>query len=247
LRLLRKIGLASVLFLVLLSMTGAQSFALPRVARFQASLAGTYSTAATITESGCDAGADANGHPLPIPPVTASVSDREMFTSVAPTPIRIQQIAGSRLSAGRVRRPMMLRVIAHRADGLSSVGAVTGCRPPTPLDHSASCGTRIHTFLGDIVGGDQGFELGFAFMGKGGTPVSPEDIFTDCPLAQGQSWLGKLGVPTAPVSASAIFNRHQHTLIITGGRSGEFNLHRGNIASVGQFNESYTLTLRRIQ
>jgi hypothetical protein len=240
-------AVTSLLLLLLLGATEAQAFARRPVARFQASLSGTYTTSATVTESGCDAGVAANGDPIAILPVATAVSDHVMFTSVAATPIRILQIAGPRLLAGHIGHLMMLRVSASRAGGLTSTGAVVGCRPPAPLDRAASCGTHTQTFPGDIVGGTQGLQLGFTFIGAGGNPRAPEDIFNACPLGQGQLWFGKFGVPTASVSASAIFNRHKHTIIITGGRSGEFNLHHANIASVGQFSESYTLTLRRIK
>jgi hypothetical protein len=238
-------AVTSLLLLLLLGVGDAQSLARRPLARFQASLSGTYKTTATITESGCSAGASANGAPIAIPPVTTAVSDHVTFASVAANPIQVRQIPGPRLLAEHVRHPMMLRVSDSRAGSLTSTGAVAGCRPPTPLDRAASCGTRTETLPTDIVGGTQGLQLGFALIGASGTPRAPEDIFNACPLGQGQLWFGKFVVPAASVSASAIFNRHKRTIIITGGRSGEFNLHHANIASVGQFSESYTLTLRR--
>jgi hypothetical protein len=215
-----------------------------RTATFSASLAGTYTTSAEVTESQCG-GADPDGNPQNLPPVKGTVTDRTTFSSARRTKLSTEFIDSPPLFAGG---HLSIRVRVTRTGGLTSSGHVRGCRPGFDAsDPPTSCGTRTHTYPGAYLGANHGTGLGFAFLRQGRFVTFPADIFGDaCQLGPGQVWFGRLSVLTTPVSTTKLFNRHKHTVTVVGRRSGRSSTHEGDLAASVTFSERFTLTLRRI-
>jgi hypothetical protein len=239
----RLLAVGTLLTVSVLGANDAQAIRI-RSAHFNASLSGTYTTSAQITEGQCFVNGP-NDELVPIAPVTTNASDRVGFSSVRPTRIAVEEFDRPPLAVGSLGRQMSIRVSATRSSGLSSQGRVPGCTPGAASDPTAHCGTRRHTYPGDVIGAIRGSGLGFAFVRRGHFVVFPGDLFDTCVLGPGQLWFGKLSILTAPVSTAKLFNRHRHTVVVVGGRSGRRSVREGNQTAVVTFTERFTLTLRR--
>jgi hypothetical protein len=214
-----------------------------RTAQFTASLAGTYTTSAEITESQCGT-TGPNGELVDLPPMKATVSDRTGFSSTNRTRLSVEEFGRPPLAAGG-RTSIQVRVT--RTSGLTRSGSVRGCRPGLDAsDQPTRCGTRAHTYPGGYIGANHGSGLGFTFLRRGIFVDFPTDRFgEDCPLGPGQVWLGRLSVLTAPVSTAKLFNRHRHTIVVVGRRSGHSQERDGDQTSSVTYSERFTLTLKR--
>jgi hypothetical protein len=205
-----------------------------RNAYFDATLSGTFTSSAQVTDTACGG--------------TANVTDRVVYSSVRPsrTGVSLDADSNDPLFAGSVGRLMSIKVTATRNSGLSSSGSVPACRPPDPLDPAPDCGTKSRTLAGSVIGGNRGYQLGFQFLRPGHRIDFFGDFFGTCPRAPGQAWFGKMAVRTTPVSTAQIFNRHRRTVVVTIRRSGRTTSQQGRPTSVVTFSEDTTIRLKRV-
>lgn len=233
----------AVALIVAFEASDASALSGQHAAHFLATLSGSYTSSATVTESEC-VSAGPVGESVPIAPVSTNVSENATFTARA-TAVSVEFLERPPLLAANDHRPFTITISDTRASGLTGGGAVPGCQPRSLSDPPSDCATRTHSFEGNITAGIHGVRLGFLFVRERSSVDFPEDIFDRCILAPGQTWFGKLPILTAPVSAADLFNRHKRVVTISGSGSGAISSNGGGEASSGHFSEHFTLTLRR--
>jgi hypothetical protein len=241
--LLRVTIVLAIALIVAFDASDASALSGEHTAHFLATLSGSYTSSAAVTESECVT-AGPNGESTPIAPVTTNVSDNATFSARA-TPVSVEFLDAPPLLAASDHRLLAITVSDTRASGLTGGGAVPGCRGASASDPPAVCATRTHTFEGNVTAGIHGVRLGFLFVRERTFVAFPEDIFDRCILAPGQTWFGKLPILTAPVSATDLFNRHKRVITVSGSASGAISSNGGGQASSGHFSEHFVLTLTR--
>jgi hypothetical protein len=231
-------ALAFVLLVAALSLLPGAPSASAAVAKFSASLSGTYTTSGTETDSNCSVPTP-NGEDEAVPVTQhGKASERDSFRSLAPVALTVSRVRGQHtFDAGSFARLRTAFDIAR-----TSTADPPYCHASDAGFLHPDCGSLRRTYSLWVYGRTDRPAFSFMFS-RGDSPYHPEDPFSECRLFGGR-WIGYLeNSGAAPVPAARLFNRRSGRIVVHGGTGG--SLHETNGEEKGTYKLAWTLTLKR--
>jgi hypothetical protein len=215
-----------------------------QVAKFRASLSGTYTQQGSSTNSRCYVpDGDDSGHYVSM---TGTSTESDSFQSVKPITLTVSRVIRQKTVDAGSFQQLATKFTLHRESQLVGTDTPAGCDPSYEQFASPpDCGTKTKTFKIRVYGRQDKPAFSFLFS-NGFNTIHPDDPFTSCFLAGGGLWPGFLETSgPAPVKPAKVFNRHVRTIVVHGVNQGMTHPEAGTTGS-GVFKLDWTLTLKRI-
>jgi hypothetical protein len=232
--------LAPTALVLFLALTGSASASL---AKFSASLKGTYTQQGTVTNTQCWR-SDANDNTTYFTG-QGTASENDTFQSRKPITLTVSRTRGQKtFDAGSFSHLQTLFTL-NRTSTLGGMDTPPGCTPNEQFDAQPSdCGTKQKTYALRVYGRQDRAAFSYLFT-RGFTTYYPDDPFAACWLAGGGTWPGQLQTSgPGSISPSKLFNRRIKTIVVHGGASASTHGDEGASAT-GSYKLSWTLTLKR--
>jgi hypothetical protein len=213
------------------------------VAKFSASLAGSYTQQGTVTDTRCWH-SDANGDPVYFTG-TGTASENDSFRSVKPVTLTVSRLRGQRtFDAGSLKHLKTVFTI-NRTSNLAGTDTPPGCTPNSSFESGPSdCGLKTMAYPLRVYGRTD--HAGFSYLfTKNFSTYYPDDPFNACALAGGV-WPGQLPQSgTGRVAPSKLFRRGVKKIVVHGGDSDTKHEVSGQLTTDSSFKLSWVLTLHR--
>jgi hypothetical protein len=229
--------------LVVLFLLALASSASAEVAKFRASLTGTYTQQGTVTDTRCWRTDDNDNTVYFTSQGTASENDS--FKSGKSISLTVSRTRGQKTFDAGSLSHLQTAFTLNRTSTLAGQDTPPNCHPNDQFGAPANdCGTKQKTYGLRIYGRTDKAAFSYLFT-KGFTTYYPDDPFTGCSLAGGGLWPGQLQTSgPGAVSPGKLFNRRLKTIVVHGGNSGTTHGDSGT-DSRGTYKLSWTLTLKR--